>query len=556
MRPSHKTLLFPLSGVSRREGYREQSRPPFAAPWAVNVRGVDALEERDRGGTRPGLAKVSSTDFGAITALATVTSVDADGNRVYSLVVISDGELRCLRTSALLDEAGGYVLTEDSRRIFVSVVQADSGDAPLLDDNAVSILTEDGDEIVFASDVPAESAISETGAYSTAESNGQLYIAGSELNVFDPITTIVQDVVASEGTVPTSQPVVCVYRDRVFLAGEDHVWYASRQGDHTDWAFGADMEDSGRAVAGELSLAGLIGETPMALIPINDEMLVFACENSLWVLNGDPASGTLVKISSEIGVVGPEAWAVSHDGLLIFLSNDGVYTWSGGKPERYSEERTPNELRNVDGVVNYVSMAFDSNGPGFHLFITPVESGDGSHWWIDIRNQALWPVVFGSSGHQPVATSKLKRGGLRDVVIGCSDGYLRRFSSSASTDDSTAIQSHVLIGPIRLSNNDLLDSMLGEVSGMLAQDSGDVTWRAVVSDSAEEVCATAKAGITSVLASETPTGVNSSGTWVAGRNKVSRPRNRGTWCVLWLSSVSQWAYEAAVVLVKRLGRAR
>jgi len=528
-----KTLTFPLAGVDRQGGYRRQVRP-YAAPWAVNVRGFDPLEGRERGGSRPGLEKICITDLGDIAAMVPLSYLDADGDRQSDIIVIGDGAFYRVRGSAATETTG-----------------------ELTTDAGVTITTEDGTEIVFDATVAATAAVGDTGAYSAAARGGDLYLADSVLRVYDPITGTVAAVTATEGAVPTSQPFVCVYRDRIVLAGKNHLWYASRQSDPGDWDFGADMGDVGRAVAGQLAFSGGVGQDVTAIIPIEDRALVFACSNELWVLQGDPATGRLEQVSSEIGVIAPQAWAVSPGGTLAFLSNDGVFVWTAGSsshPVRFSEERMPEQLRNVSASTNTITMAYDPAGRGFHLFITP-STGDGSHWWLDVENKAIWPVVF-QAGHQPTAVARVASSSLAEIALGGRDGIIRKFDRTATDDDGTALESHILLGPIRVTSNDTLDAMVAELHGIMAGSSSNVTWRIVMGSSAETAADAAVAGVLAAVAGTTVSGVAASGTWTAGRNRAARPRARGPWAVIWIEGAGRWAYEAVAVVSRQLGRMR
>jgi hypothetical protein len=529
-----KTLTFPLAGVARRRTYREQNRP-YAAPWAINVRGVGPLERRDRGGSRPGLTKVSSTDLGTtITCLTTLTYIDGSGTRRRDLVVIADGTLSYLR--------GSTITTPTSE------LQWPDGE---------TMLWEDGETVVYDSAVASVNPIGATDAFHAVDRAGKLYLADSVLRVYNPATGIMEPVLATSGAVPTAQPLICLYRDRLFLSGATNAWYCCRTSEVGDWSFADDMVDVNRAVAGGLEVAGKIGSIPKAMIPFRDKALVFACENDMWVLRGDPTTGKLVCASSEVGIIAPHAWGMTADGLMAFLSNDGVYVWGVGdsdKPTRFSEERMPDQLRNVSPTTNQITMAYDPKGRGFHLFITP-STGSGTHYWLDLDNKAIWPVVL-QTNHQPLAACRYEISGLAEVVFGCKDGYLRKFLASATTDDGTAINSHVLLGPIRLSANDTEDALLAEIHGIMADNSGTVTWRVMVGSSAEVVTDAAVAGITAVLAGSDPSDVAASGSWAENRNKVARPRARGAWTIVWLESSARWSYEAVAITARQLGRLR
>jgi len=501
------------------------------------VRGVSAIERRNRGGSRPGLLAVVDNDFGAITAVAAVTSIDGSGNRNRDLVVIADGALSYLR---------GETVTEP--------------DGALQTPTGVNIITDDGEQIVFDTEVSAVNPGGDSDAFDTVERNGKLLLADSVLKEWDPLTGVVSTVADSgEATVPTGCPLICQYSDRVILSGADHLWYACRQGDHTDWDFGGDLNDKGRPVVGQCEAAGRIGEVIKAMIPHRDAFLYFASHTSLWLLRGDPATGTLSLVSSEIGVISPTAWAKSPEGLIAFVSNDGVYLMpAGGNPVMFSEARIPDELRNVDPTTNIIIMAYDIRGRGFHLFITPtgIGAGVGEHWWLDVENKALWPVIL-QDDHQPVAASRWQDStGLSEIILGCKDGYLRKFDNDTDDDDGEDIESHILIGPFRVSVDDATDGILDELHGILADNGGSVTWRVIVGDSAEAVADAGVAGIEAALAGSDPTGIAASGTWSENRNKVVRPRARGPWAAVWLASTSAWAYESIVAGLTQLGRKR
>lgn len=527
-----KALTFPLGGVVRREEYRKQTRP-YSAPWAVNVRGLATLEDRERGGSRPGLAKVSATDLGSnITAMFPVVSIDSDGNRDYDLIVIANG---------IFYKLSGSVASTGTSALATSGLD----------------ITVGGVTIIFPAGVTSANPIGDTNAYSATARGGKLLLADSVLREYDPQTGAVTPVVATSGTIPAAQPLICLYRDRLILGGENHIWYASRQSDITDWDFGGDPGDMGRAVAGHMAHAGLIGEKPQVMVPIEDKALIFGTKNSLWVLYGDPVSGSLERISNEIGVIAPEAWAMSPEGQVAFLSNDGVYLWTAGSksaPVRFSEGRIPGQLRNVSSTTNTISMAYDATGRGYHLFITPT-GGDGTHWWLDVENKALWPVHF-QTVHQPTAVARVNDVALGEALMGCQDGYIRKFNTDSTDDDGTTLESHVLVGPVRMSSDDTRDAMVAELHGMMADISSTVTWRLVVGDSAETAADAAVAGITAVLAGNTPSDVAASGSWHSGRNAVERTRARGLWAVVWITSETQWAYEAVAIVARQFGRKR
>ena len=541
---AQKSLKFPLAGVSRRRGYGDRQET-YAAPWALNVRGVSALEGRNRGGSRPGLSKYFATPFSAtpITALAGMVVYGEASSPYRALVGIAGGAFNMLR---------GVSLTQLS--------------AAMLDDNGVEIFTEDSDSIVFDSTVASENALATSGEYQVATHEGKMYVADEVVRVFDPYAGMLYPLQSTAGVIPVTQRLIAVYRSRLILAGSSgtsgfttQAWYASRQGDFQDWNFGAHIEDAGKAVAGQLPVNPGSAGGITAIIPRDDRHLVFACANSLWILSGDPADGQISRVSDQVGIIAPNAWAITPGGLMAFLSNTGVFTWSIGSgegPRPFSSERVPDELKDVATAGNVITMAYDEKHRGFHLFITPKAADSiGTHWWLDIDNASFWPVRF-ADGHQPMAVARYESTGAAEVVLACKDGYLRVFNAAVATDDGTAFQSHVLLGPFRVSSGDTTDASIDEIHGVLANNSGTVTWRVMTGSSAETVTDAAVVGIASVVAGSTLTGVAASGSWTQNRNKVERPRARGPWVVVWLSSTAQWSLDLVAITALQLGRLR
>jgi hypothetical protein len=489
-------------------------------------------ESRKRGGSRPGLAKLCPTDLG-VTVLIPLAYVDTAGDRQYDLVYVG--------TSGAL----GYVRAG---------VAYPSAAAELDGPDGVDIFEDNNLTIDFESTVTA-------GRMQAATRGGKVYFADTVLKSFDPATGVVEAVVASSGSVPTGETVLAVYRDRIFLAGQTNAWYCSRLGDPTDWSLSDAMEDPGRAIQGQLSDAAKIGDVVTAMVPIHDQALVMATENSLWVLRGGPTTGQIENVSEQVGIIGPNAWALDPEGTLVFLSTDGVYVWGGGSraaPTRFSGERLPDELREVDASTTTISMVYDAVERGFHLFLTP-SSGSATHWWIDVESKAFWPQIL-PDAMQPVDTCYHAEGGLGEAILACDDGYIRRFVEGQEDDDGTAIDSHVLIGPVRLSKDDTHDALLAELHGVMDEVSnnngGTVTWRVVHGKSAAQAADAAKADLDLVLDGQSPVSVAASGTFVEGRNRVKRPRTRGAWVVLWLSSTERWSYEVVATVGRWLGRHR
>lgn len=357
----------------------------------------------------------------------------------------------------------------------------------------------------------------------------------------------------SLGAYPVGCTMVVAYRDRLVFAGDPnapHAFFASRQGDPLDFNYGASGSDAGRAVAGTNTAAGGLSEPIKALMTYSDDMLVFGCTNSIYILRGDWATGgDIQRVSSVIGVVGRFAHCVTPNGEMVFLSRDGLYMMpaGGGTPIEISRQKLPDELINLDSELYDISLVFDVFNRGIHIFISQNEStstfGTSQyHWWFDWENKGFWPLSL-PSAQQPRCAIYNSGSSAPDsaVLMGCRDGYIRRFHRYADSDDGTAISSHVRIGPI-LMGDGYAEGLLSELYATVAQGSGNVTWGLYSGDNHEG----AAVGTTAFA----------TGTWSAeGLNYKEHPRMRGMSGALRLSNAEglPWAVETLSARIDRVG---
>lgn len=277
-------------------------------------------------------------------------------------------------------------------------------------------------------------------------------------------TKEVEPWVATVGSVPENCPLICLYRDRIVLAGEQgnpHLWYMSRQGDPYDWNYtvdaSSDAEDYGIAVAGQNSDAGVIGLPIRAIMPHSDDYLVFGYDSQLWILRGDPAAGGQIDcISRSVGVAGKRAWCNGPSGEIIFLSSEGLYRLAGGGnslPQVISFDKTPVELVGLNYTHN-VQMSYDMDAHGVHIFI----EGRRQAWFYSLETDSLWPVEL-ASGADVTALCEYQRG----VLMGCTDGFVRHHDDKLMTDDGVPFDSFMLLGPMRLGYGDFSIGVLQQI---------------------------------------------------------------------------------------------
>ena len=451
------------------------------------------------------------TDVADILPLATVDAVSGASSVV---VVAADGALGVVEDGTLTTDAGHILL-----------------------ESLGAILTEAGDFILLGGGtVPDDCYLVGRGQIAYA-------ISRAGVTTLNPDTREVETLTATVGTIPTNCTFGAVYRDSLYLAGDDNAIYKSRQGDFTDWDYGADVEDAGAAMVFQLGEGMELGAMPTALIPHHDSAMLCATADSLWVLRGDPvAGGTRINISREVGIIGPRAWAQA-DNSVVFLAGDGLYVIRGNGEglKLISDERIPADLLDIDMSTNTVTLEYRHSERGVYIFVTrqtPPADGTTSHWFFDLQGGGFWPDFF-QDDHEPTASCRLGD----DVLVAGTDGVLRQIGGD--DDDGTDVESHILLGPLRLAPTTDV-SVLRELEGSLGNSSGDVTWYIVTGDSAEEAAENAKTAVETYLGGDTSGGAayaSATGTFSAGRNRKKHPRIRGAWFVVWLKSSNKWAYE-------------
>ena len=366
--------------------------------------------------------------------------------------------------------------------------------------------------------------------------------------IFDPTTNAITMWTATTGQVPTGCKLIARCFDRIFLGGADlapNVWYASRQSAPLNFDYS--QTDSQRAVAGTASEAGVPGEPLTALIAHSDDYLIMSCRDSMWRLQGDPAyGGALANLSRTVGVIGPQAWCLGPSGELVFLTLDGLYLLPPGGsayPEPLSRGVLPRELKNVNPALTNISLEYDAQARGVHIFLSPERSNARLHWWMDWERKTFWPVTL-QSDHEPSRTTAVQSTQIEDscVILGGRDGTLRRFSDMAESDCGTVFSSYADLGPIAM-NADMMVGSIISIDANVANGSGDLTW-----------------GLRAGLSFEGTVNATTfdTGTFTAGENATVYPSCSGDSFVLRLSGLNgrRWEIENISVLIRFGGKKR
>ena len=326
-------------------------------------------------------------------------------------------------------------------------------------------------------------------------------VDGTNMNYYDLAsdTVVAWTGAVTAGSLPGVCPLVCLYRGRIVLAGQvddPYNWFMSRAGDPFDYDYAPADPDGLEAVAGNNANGGLIGDTITALIPIGDDYLIFGGDHSIYMMEGDPASGgSITLVTDKTGIAFGRAWTSDPQSTLYFWGTDGVYRvtpGSGAKPENMTKMRIDARLRTVDQNTCRIYLEWDSIRDCLLVNVLPLDGTAGRVFVWERRNDAWWedayPTIVG-----PSCLFAFDAAGVDDraLIVGSHDGYLRQIDEQAEGDDGDFISSRVRYPPFLAPQHDA-EVVLNSVLPVLAKNSGPVQANIYTGQSAED-CATATA---------------------------------------------------------------
>ena len=366
---------------------------------------------------------------------------------------------------------------------------------------------------------------------------------GETTKYYAAVTNSIETWTPSSGSLPIDgnglrARLIDTWQGRVCLSGlpgDPQNWFLSAINNPLDFNYGNDPQTVTDAVSGSLSDAGELGDVVNSMCAFTDDVLLFGCDSSLWQLTGNPAAGgRLDELSDITGMAWGRPWTKQPDGTLWFFgSRGGLYRMvPNSQPERVSLANIDERLATIDMKTRIVRLAWDDRLMGIWITLTSTDQlTAATHYFFDARTEAFFPVSMANLDHEPHVLHVYDGDDPDDrvVLLGCRDGYVRKFDPTATDDDGTAIDSYVMIGPLQ--GQEQVPLILNEVQATLAIGSSDVTWSLHVGDSAEE----AKSAT-----------LSATGTLSTGRNQSFRPRVGGHSIYLKLrnATVSQtWALE-------------
>lgn len=398
--------------------------------------------------------------------------------------------------------------------------------------------------------------------------NGKLYFAdGTNWKYYDPNDNTVHAWAATAGILPVdsfgNKPrLICTWRGRIVLSGlvgDPQDWFMSRVAAPTDFNYNPSPTDEDQAVAGNNTPAGVMTDIVTALIPYNDDVMIFGGDHTLYQMTGDPAAGGRIDLISDVtGIAWGDAWCKSSDGTVYFFGSRGsVYKFAPGTVPLRISQPIDESLAVLDYRNYCVRMAFDDRWQGVHVFITPLAGGAATHFYYDLVTSAWWSDKFPNLLNPFAILVYDGTPTERAVLHGGQDGYVRYLLTTAPDDDGTPITSNVLCGPLTGGRSVMaqvqstlsyrgsgLPVRVSEIQVTLANAEGSVNW-GIQPGNYAEAAANAAATI--------------SGLSGAGRNHSQQVRVAGAYVYVSLSrAVSEppWSLEALRMTMTPLGKVR
>jgi hypothetical protein len=493
---------------------------------AQNVRAYEAGANRRRGGSRPGLSKyLAGQVAGQLWVVQDLAPITLSGITVPGGAVPQSSQAGRVVLLVAVSRGNVYTTTPPGGGVWTAATN-NTGNTPPLN---------------F------------TGLVRSACNQQKMQFAdGTNWCYFDPSTNSVEAWTASAGSLPVdgdgnTPRLICTWRGRTMVSGllkDGQNWFATAAGTFRDFDYAPATPSATQAVAGNNSRFGLIGDMITALIPYSDDVLVFGGDSSIYLMRGDPAAGGEIDLVTEtIGMAWGQAWCQGPDGTIYFFSNrTGVFALQPGQQPQRISGALDNYLYAINTGTHGVRMAWSDRYQGLHLYVTPLAAPAATtHFFWEQRTGGWFPDVFANRNHDPLCCCALD-GNLptdRVTLTGGWDGYVRAVDQAAADDDGTPIASAVFIGPFLTPTAG--EVMLRELTAVLGETSGAVTWEVFVGSTAE-VATTRPAAAAGVLR--------------PGRNLTKYPRVAGHAIYLRLSSTVRWAMESIRITLGDRGMVR
>ncbi len=342
---------------------------------------------------------------------------------------------------------------------------------------------------------------------------------------------------------------ITLYRGRIVMAGlqgDPHNWFMSAVGDPLDWDYSPATTSATMAVAGNSTDAGECSDIITCLASYSDDLMFIGGDHTLWLMRGDPASGGVIdNVSYQTGIAGPDAYTFDPNGTFYFFGSGTVWRMAaGGIPEPLSRNRMDKTFKDIDLTTDTVHLAWDNVRHGLFIFIVPSTEGSTTHYYWDERTNSFWKIIIpDAQGPTTVLAFDGDNPDDNALILGGFDGYLRKFDSSVTDDDGTAISSYVLYPPITMGGSSR-NTKVNQIVIVLDTNSDGVVLTAYAEETAQKAIESSTARFVRTL--------------LAGRTRIISRLTGNTIMLRLSNSVDEttWAVESLVVNAEVTGKSR
>ena len=221
---------------------------------------------------------------------------------------------------------------------------------------------------------------------------------------------------------------------------------------------------------------------------------------------GDAAEGgSINEVDLTVGIFGSDSWAIDGDSNIYFWGTGGIYRMA--RDFRSVENLTQISLPDLvgdeapDPSTHRITMVYDRKRYGFVICITLLADGSNSNYFFSLNPATIgmYPESYPNEcGVYSSVYYDANDKTYRDLLVGCKDGYIRKFDPTAEDDDvggsNDAISSHVALGPFELGpggREGTIESIeaftTGGGSGGTEVDSNDIAYKLFTDRSAGAV---------------------------------------------------------------------
>ena len=215
--------------------------------------------------------------------------------------------------------------------------------------------------------------------------------------------------------------------------------------------------------------------------------------------------------------------------------------------------------RKRHGIVICITLLADGTNSNYFMSLSPVTFGDS-----EVQRYAFFPESYPEEcGVYSIWFYAANNPTYRDLLLGCKDGYIRKFDSSDNSDDiggatDELINSYITLGPFALASDGKegaihsmkLTSAGASGAGGTEADSNDIGYKVFIGRTAAEATEKAKAN----------TAPRVSGTFTAPgnpRGQVKKQKIRGAFAVIRLENNTldeTMSFDQLIVNVSGKGR--